>query len=170
VSVIYDFHERLKFGKKGEAIIARHLTETYGGRTEESTEEEDRAGIDFWWYINGRRIAIQSKYEDYLFDKANEEFYKQFYSGNVALEIWSVDKVERGCHWKGDSQYVAHLMADGYILFFRTQKLQTYLQLHWDYYRQKEIQNKTYKSTVVLVPFADLRKYNLLHRIEKISL
>ena len=165
MTIVYNFHEKLQQGKEAEDIIREFLEDRYICNTKDATAEEDRLGIDFWWYINTQIIACQVKYEDYVCHANNAKRCGKQFTGNIALETYSVYPTKRGCHWEGMSDYTFHLYADGWILMFYTQRLQKFLRANYRDYPEKNICNEGYESRVRLVPFADSHNFKFLRRI-----
>ena len=143
----HSFQKSLSVGKRGEQALHKLFP---------SWTRLDGLKADF---VTPLGTKIECKFES----RASTE------TENFAMELQSrpgrpgaiQQAVQNGC------EFITYLFSDGELFCFRCDLLLHWLVMNAHKHRQVEIPNKTYKTTIVLIPRKELRKLEV--PIEQLS-
>lgn len=137
--MVYQFKSQLKKGQDGEARM--HAIFPDWVRTDGKIED----------FFTATGAAIEVKTES----RTTEE------TPNLALELESSPgrpgAIQRAVNDGID--YIVYLFADDKYFIYSPKKLLAFMDKHKDKYRQVKVKNKTYFTTVLLVPREALKEF-----------
>lgn len=137
----HSWHKSLKAGTAGEDVIAS-LFPTW---TRESGRKQDFTMPD------GTRVEVKT------------ESRTTAQTPNLALETESSPGRPGAIQRAVDDgvSIVVYLFSDGELFSYDAVKLLQYMKLHDSEYRKVKIPNKTYNTTIILIPRVDLKEVEI---------
>jgi hypothetical protein len=145
----YDFKSQEFIGKNGENILDKWLGSTYKILDVSSIKKYQKSGIDrILMRPDGSTVSVE-----YKFDLASSR------TGNLFFETVSVDNQNiPGWGWQSQAEYWIFLLPTMEVLVVEPGRLRNIIWCHRLELKEKEIQNRDYKTLGIPIPLPKVRE------------
>lgn len=143
IDIVYNFHDSLTFGKRGEDIVIKYLLDNNEDVCDVSNNKKyQKCDIDaFVTTKDSRRFSVEIKTDS-------------FYTGNIFFEfISSIDPFSLGCMIKTKADFLFYFFIKTKELYIlNMKKYRAFVAENMDNFQWKKVKNTEYESVGFLVP------------------
>lgn len=162
--MLYEMATQLATGKAGEDVIVRTFSPIF--EIEESTRNDQRQGIDFW-FTNRKtrhRTSVEVK-TDWMAEKTGNAFVE-----TVSVQKDGAEALAKGWIYTSKADRLIYLLpASGIAHVFRFEALRKMLPGWIEAYPSRKAKNPGYTGAGILVPLSEFTRYSNKYTAERIE-